>query len=58
MHIAGVTPVAAYRNAVLECCFRTPVAGNGLIPSSVTSGGGVSNVYPPTHSGLNHPEPS
>ena len=33
MHIAGVTPVAAYRNEVRECSFRTPVAGNGLIPS-------------------------
>ena len=58
MHIAGVTPVAAYKNAVLECCLRTPVAGNGLIPSFVTSGGGVSNVYPPTHSGLNQAESS
>ena len=58
MHIAGVTPVAAYKNEVRECSFRTPVAGSGLIPSSVTSGGGVSNVYPPTNSMLNHAEPS
>ena len=58
MHIAGVTTVAAYRNEVRECSVRTPVAGNGLIPSAVTSGGGVSNVYPPTHSMLNQAESS
>jgi hypothetical protein len=44
MHIAGVIPVATYRNDVRECSLRTPVAGSGLIPSSVTSGGGVSKV--------------
>ena len=41
-----------------EWSFRTPVVGKGSMPSFVTLGGGVSNVYPPTHSMLNHAEPS
>ena len=48
--MAGVIPVAVYKNEVRECSRRAPLFGKGWMPFPVIIGGGLVNSNPPTNS--------